>query len=97
MAEIIHQSTSDLLGSLRNTLTYFMNSRQNDPIQAVILTGGAAQLPGLAQSLGDVTRLKVIPADPFATVDASKAVRKFDTIDPKSMTVALGLAIGGAS
>ena len=97
VAEVIHESTSDLLNSLRNTINYFANSRQNDPIQAIVLTGGASQMVGLAQTLGDVTRLQVIPADPFSTVDVSRGARRDDSGDPRSMTVALGLALGSAA
>jgi type IV pilus assembly protein PilM len=96
-AESIHESTSELLNSLRNTINYFSNARQNEPIQAIILGGGASRLPGFAQALGEITRLQVIPADPFATFGLSRSVAKKSPTEFLSMTMALGLALGSAA
>lgn len=97
VAEVIHTVTGELLMSLRNTLNYFSNSRQHEPIEAILLTGGASRLFGLAQALGDATRIPVIQADPFANVDVTKSIKKSDPGDHLSMTVALGLALGSAA
>jgi len=94
-AEVIHASTTELLGSLRNTINYFANSRQAEPIQAIILSGGGARLTGLAQALGDVTKIQILPAEPFRTVEVSKTAKP--QVSEQSMTVALGLALGSAA
>ncbi len=94
--EVIRTSTGDLLNSLRNTLTYFTNTRQNEPVQAIILSGGGAQLTGLPQALGELTHLQVIPADPFGTIDVAKSLRR-NGREPLSLTVALGLALGSVA
>jgi len=96
-AEVIHESSTELLNSLRNTLTYFTNSRQSETVQAIILSGGGALLTGLAQALGDVTRIQVIPAAPFDSFDLSKTLRTTGAEEKRSMTVALGLALGSAA
>ena len=96
-AESINESTSELLNSLRNTINYFSNTRQNEPIQAIILGGGAARLPGFAQALGDITRLQIIPADPFSTVGLSRMVAKKSPLELSSLGIALGLALGSAA
>jgi len=96
-AEVVHTVSGDLLNSLRNTLNYFANTRQNDPIQAIMLTGGGAQLSGFAQALGDVMRVQIIQADPFAGLDMSRAVKSSAPGEHVAMTVALGLALGSAA
>ena len=96
-SEVIHNTALELLTSLRNTLNFFSNSHQLDPIQGVLLSGGGAQLTGLAQALGELTRLQIIPGDPFRTVALSKSLRSVTRQEQLSMTTALGLAIGSAS
>jgi len=96
-SELIHNTALELLTSLRNTLNFFTNSHQNDPIQAILLSGGGSMLNGLAQALGELTRLQIIPADPFRTVVLSKTLRNTSRQEQLNMTTALGLAIGQAS
>jgi len=96
-AEQIHASALELLNSVRNTLNYFANSRQNEPIQAIVLAGGGSNLIGLAQALGDTTRIQVIPSDAFATVDQSRLVKGTTPEAQQAMIVALGLAMGSAA
>ena len=73
-----------------------IETRQSSPIQVIVLSGGGAQLPGLARAISEALRLQVIVASPSSTVEVAKSVqrtgRAFDT-----MTVALGLALGQAA
>jgi type IV pilus assembly protein PilM len=96
-AEVINASTTELLNSLRNTLNYFNNAHQNDQVQAIILSGGGAQLRGFSQALGETTRTQVISSDPFSTVDVSRQGKKAAGADPNTLAVALGLALGSAA
>jgi len=96
-SELIHNTALELLTSLRNTLNFFSNSHPNDPIQAIVLSGGGSMLNGLAQALGELTRIQIIPADPFRVVALSKNLRNSSRQEQMSMTTALGLAIGSAS
>ncbi|MBN9633034.1 MAG: type IV pilus assembly protein PilM [Actinobacteria bacterium] len=96
--EIIYQNASELLTSLRNTINYFANTRPGAMVDSVILTGGGAALPGLAEALGEMTRLPVVNGDPFLSVALSRSLNA-DELRAKrsSLTVALGLAIGRAA
>jgi type IV pilus assembly protein PilM len=94
--EVIHQSIGELLNSLRNTLHYFVNTRPNISIDAIVLSGGASNLLGFANALASVTQLHVTTADPFSTVSVAKAAAKTQT-SPHAMTVALGLALGSVA
>jgi type IV pilus assembly protein PilM len=95
--EAVRESANELLTSLRNTLNYYINTHQNDPLQGIVLSGGASRLIGLAQALGDFTRIPIIPADPFGSVGASKNLRGISAQDAMVMTVSLGLAVGSAA
>ena len=49
------------------------------------------------QALGDVTRIPVIAADPFSSIEISKALRRRGDFDEATLVVPLGLAIGSAA
>jgi type IV pilus assembly protein PilM len=92
---VIHELSMELLDSLRNTVTYFLKTRPHESIGRIILTGGGAELPGLAEALGEMTRLDVVMADPFEDLGLSRELTaKGLGPGPASMAVALGLAIG---
>jgi type IV pilus assembly protein PilM len=96
--EIIIGVTRELLGSIRNTISYFGNTRPESPVEQIVLTGGGAQLPQFAQALAEITRV------PVGSADASGAVRLARSVDgadfarrQQSLSVALGLALGCAA
>ena len=96
-AEVIVEATEEFLASVRNSISYFENSRPDATVHRVVLSGGGARLLGLRLALEELIRVDVQVADPFATVGAGRGVDPL--ADPKrdSMTVALGLALGSAA
>ncbi|TFC35445.1 type IV pilus assembly protein PilM [Cryobacterium sp. TMT2-42-4] len=94
-ATIISEVTTELLTSLRNTVNYFVNTRQNLPVTRIVLTGGGAQLSGFAKALGEMTRMPVLSADPSAAVALGKGVDAKALQETRgAFSVALGLALG---
>jgi type IV pilus assembly protein PilM len=94
--ETIYDVTGELLASLRNTISYFMSLRAQEPISRILVTGGGAQLLGLSEALAEMTQLPVIAADPFTTIAVSHNLDKDEVHRSRtSLTVALGLALGG--
>ena len=92
---IISEVTTELLTSLRNTVNYFVNTRQNLPVTRIVLTGGGAQLNGFAKALGEMTRMPVFSADPSAAVALGKGVTAQALQQSRgAFSVALGLALG---
>lgn len=96
--EVIYELTGELLTSIRNTITYFANTRPNRDPSRILLTGGGASLPGFDRGLTEMTRLPVHYVDPFERFTVSKsidagALREFGS----GATAALGLAIGAAA
>lgn len=96
--EIIYQVSSELLTSLRNTINFYINTRPQAGMDQIVLTGGGAQLPGLPEALAEMTRIPVVAGDPFTTIALSRSLDASDLrLRRSSLTVALGLALGGAA
>ena len=94
--EVIYEVTRELLNSLRNTLNYFANTRENRQVERVVLSGGAARLPGFAETLASMTSMTVTIADPFAKVQLGKDAKQLAG-SPARAAVALGLVLGRAA
>ena len=95
--EHIHRATSELLNSIRNTLSYFDNTHQVTNVERIVLSGGGARLGGFAAALQDLTKTQVVLSDPFATLSVPKAMTQTSAETRDSMSVALGLALGAAA
>jgi type IV pilus assembly protein PilM len=95
---IIREVTTEMLNSLRNTITYFANTRPAHKLDRIVLTGRGAELPGFAAALSSLTRLKVVPPEPLGAVTFAKdaGIDDFQRSGGE-FYVALGLAIGSAS
>lgn len=86
---------SELLGSIRNTISYFSNTRPNHPVGGIVLTGGGAALPGFVEALAEFTRLPASLGDPFSGIALSRGLNAQKLRhDQAAITVALGLALG---
>lgn len=92
--EAIYESAMTLLTSLRNTLSYYANAHQQDPISRIVLTGGGSRLVGLDRVLSELTKLPVNAEDGFTNIQLARSVKRADASDRSSMSVALGLALG---
>ena len=96
--DILHTVTNELLGSLRSTVNYFNNTRPEESVAEVLLTGGGAQLSGLAESLSEMTHIPVTVADPFALITLSRKLEEAKLRENQaSIAVALALALRSQS
>ena len=95
---LVHDVTTELLNSLRNTVTYFSNTRHTLTVDRIMLTGGGARLDGFVQALHGLTRLPVEAPDPWDALAVSRGV-DIDALRATEGTflVALGLALGSRS
>lgn len=97
-AHIIAEVMNDQLGSVVNTLSYYASTRPSDPVTAIVLSGGGAQLPGLPEAVSKLTRLGVSTGDPLSTVGLASAIDAEGLrLGSAAYTVALGLALGRAA
>jgi type IV pilus assembly protein PilM len=94
---IIREVTTELLTSLRNTITYFANTRPALSIDRIVLAGGGSTLLGFSQALGELTRLNVLTPEPLGAVTFAKGLSADEFQDAAGeYNVALGLALGSA-
>jgi type IV pilus assembly protein PilM len=92
----MNEVNRSLVESIRNTFIYHQSNNPGAGIDEVVLTGGGALLPGLAQLLSNSARLAVTVGDPLAGMTiGSKAQRQITA--PETMAVAVGLALAVAS
>lgn len=93
--EIIYAATGELLTSIRNTLTYYVNSKPGTVLSRIVLSGGASQLSGMARALGDLTSVPVVQAEPLGGVQLSGRANAPSTREQQeAMGTAFGLALG---
>ena len=92
--QTIIEATGQLLTSIRNTLNYFVNSHQQEPIARIILNGSGARLTGFPDALSELTRTPVTVEHGFENIKFSPSAESASAGDRGSMTVALGLALG---
>ena len=98
IAEVIHRTTGELLNSLRNTVSFFANTRPDRPIGRIVLGGGGSLLGGLDEHLSHVTGLPVSMGDALAAVRLSRKLTAADLRrDRVAIGTALGLAVGSAA
>lgn len=97
-AKTLIEATGDLLVSLRNTVNYFSNVHPTTPVQRVIVTGGAGQLPGFVEALADILRLPIAFGDPLLSVKVAKSASASALAAAQpTLSVAIGLALGSAA
>ena len=97
-AEVIHESTSELLTAVRNTLAYFAGVRTGVVFDHLSVAGGATRLRGLASALAESTRISVVPVNPVAGVSLARSMRGHDGNEQmQTWITALGLAVGSAA
>jgi type IV pilus assembly protein PilM len=88
--EMISTTTSGLLESLRNTLSFYVNTHKGTRIDRVLLSGGGAQMNGLPQAVAEATRL------PVGIPDITKRFAVAKTVSAEALRADLsGLAVAG--
>jgi len=97
LTEIIRDVTFELLNSIRNTITYYDNTRESGQVQLIVLSGGGAQMPGFSSALSELTRVQVVGKDLFLNLTVSPKAAAAENLPVASMNVALGLALGSVA
>lgn len=95
-AALITERVQTLTESVRNTLRFYAGSHPEAGVEALVLTGGGCQLPGLGQYLSTSTRLPVSLGQPFASLTVDKQALGHAE-NQHTLAIALGLAMGDAA
>ncbi|QZQ55294.1 pilus assembly protein PilM [Curtobacterium sp. TC1] len=93
---VTRETVGELLTSVRNTVTYYANTRPADVVRGIVLVGGGAALPGFRESLGDYSGLPVAVGDPFVSARTARGITpELLRERSASISVAWSLAVGG--
>jgi len=91
--EGVISSTSDqLLDEVQHALSFFGTGSTEEQISAVYLSGGTAQLPGLASAMSQRLHIPVEVSDPFRRINISGRDAEFLRHHASSFAVSAGLA-----
>jgi type IV pilus assembly protein PilM len=94
----IERPLAMLLDDVRSSLDYYRNQPGATRLLRVVVTGGASQLPGLADRLGTLVGLPIEHATPRAQLaigDIRFPESEYPRLDPY-LPASVGLALGGA-
>lgn len=92
--EILHPFIENLAQEAARALQFFFSSTPHNEVHHIILAGGSALIPGVAEIVGQRTNVNTILADPFAGMAISPRIRaKQLATDAPSLLVACGLAL----
>ncbi|MCU1418123.1 MAG: pilus assembly protein PilM [Schumannella sp.] len=94
IAEVIYESVGELLTGVRNTITFYANSKPDLVVDRIVLSGGGSRMPGLLEALAQLTSLPVVQADPFGGIELPKQFTNVPREQQDAMTTAFGLARG---
>jgi type IV pilus assembly protein PilM len=93
-AEILHPFIENMAQEVARALQFFFTSTPHGEVHHIILAGGSALAPGVAEIVGQRTNVNTILADPFAGMAISSRIRaKQLAADAPSLMVACGLAL----
>ncbi|ROP63290.1 type IV pilus assembly protein PilM [Curtobacterium sp. ZW137] len=95
---VTYDTVNELLASLRNTISYFVNTRPSEPVSKVVIVGGGARLVGLREALSDCTHLPVEIGSAFAESVLARSIQEQDIAEHgDTIAVAYGLAVGSSA
>ena len=93
-AEILHPFIENMAQEVARALQFFFTSTPHNEVHHIILAGGSALIPGVAEIVGQRTNVNTLLADPFAGMAISPRIRaKQLAADAPSLMVACGLAL----
>ena len=84
---------ASLCDSIRNTLTFHLNSHPGAQLTRIILAGGGSELRGVGRALAEMTGVQVVQADPLGGVPVGKQMRA-SREQVVALTTAIGLTLG---
>ncbi len=90
---VLSITAEQLLDEIQRSLSFFWTASAEEPISSVYMSGGTAQLPGLAATIETRLRVPVEIADPFRSFTLGRQVdTEFLSCHAPSLAVGVGLA-----
>ncbi|HWB70871.1 MAG TPA: type IV pilus assembly protein PilM [Egibacteraceae bacterium] len=96
---LIAERAGSFVDELRGSLDYYQAQAEAVPVRRVVLTGGASQLPNLAERLSDALGLPVQRGHPMQELRIGKVGIGHDELVAAEpyLAVAIGLALGASA
>lgn len=92
--DLLRPFMDSLALEVSRALQFFFTSTQYNQVDHIVLAGGCAVMPGLAEVVGGRTQVRTVVANPFAAMKLSSKVRPKSLLaDAPSLMVACGLAL----
>ena len=93
-SEVLEPFKENLASEISRALQFFYSSSETTGIDILILAGGVASIPGLADLMHSRLETKTMIADPFSNMNISPKVNKKTLAnDAPSLLIACGLAM----
>ncbi len=92
--QVLDEVVSGFIAEVRASVDFFLSATPDLTLHRVVLSGGGAQLGGLAARLSAELRLPVNHATPLAAVRRSRRARLPDWLSELQLSTAVGLALG---
>ncbi len=93
-AEILRPFLDNLALEVSRALQFFFTSTQHGEVNHIVLMGGGALLPGIAEAVGDRTQIETVMANPFARMSLSQRVKPKQLLnEAPGLMAACGLAL----
>lgn len=96
-AEVIFEVAGEQVNAIRNTLSYYLNSKPGAAIERIVLSGGGAQLQGLSRALADLSGIPVVPAEPVGGASLPREKARTTREQQDALTTAYSLVLGGVA
>jgi len=93
-SELLRPFMDALALEVSRALQFFFTSTQFNQVDHIVLAGGCAVIPGLADTVAGRTQVETLIANPFASMSLSSKIRpKNLAADAPALLVACGLAL----
>jgi type IV pilus assembly protein PilM len=93
-AELLRPFLENLALEVSRAMQFFFSSTPFTQIHHIVLSGGCAVIPGVAEVVSERTQVPTVIANPFVSMEPSSRVRpKQLAIDAPALMVACGLAL----
>ena len=95
-SEVLEPFKENLISEISRALQFFYSSSQTTDVDILVLAGGCASIPNLADLIEPRLEIKTIIANPFLKMNISPRVnKKILTGDAPALMIACGLAMRG--
>lgn len=93
LQETIRSVNDEVISEITRSLDFFKTTTAFEKIDAVIISGGSAKMPGLLSSLSEKLSLEVGMADPFRRIDINKKAFDADYLKEIAPQAAVGVGL----